>query len=397
MIRITHGMLLLAYNCFQSGEAPMSDTYRRYGAIKRAIMQFYQPRPTGQREKHLNTLVALICGLVGGRHAHLSTIADHAPSNGAKQESVIDRFRRWLKHDHQTIDGWFLPVAQELLATLASQPLQLIMDGSVVGRGCISLMVSVVYHGRALPLCWVVVRGAKGHFPESTHRELLAHLKQIMPVGASVILLGDGEFDGTDLQADLREYRWDYVCRTASTILVSSCGVHFRVGDLGPPQGENVAVTPAWMTAREYGPVSILAIWEQQYKEPIYLVTTMPDLEEALLMYKKRPHIETFFSDLKSRGFHIDKSHLSDPKRLGRLLIACCLAYLWLVYLGVCGVRQDWMKRLHRQDRCDLSLFRLGLRLLARALKDHIPIPDGFLVPVDLPLPLVRSFAKKAA
>lgn len=37
----------------------MSDTYRRYGAIKRAIMQFYQPRPTGQRVKHLNTLVAL--------------------------------------------------------------------------------------------------------------------------------------------------------------------------------------------------------------------------------------------------------------------------------------------------------------------------------------------------
>jgi len=36
----------------------MSDTYRRYGAIKRAIMQFYQPRLTGQREKHLNTLVA---------------------------------------------------------------------------------------------------------------------------------------------------------------------------------------------------------------------------------------------------------------------------------------------------------------------------------------------------
>ena len=145
----------------------MSDTYRRYSAIKRAIMQFYQPRPTGQREKHLNTLVALICGLAGGKHAHLSSIADHAPSNGAKQESVIERFRRFLKHDRQTIDGWFLPVAQALLLRLAEQPIQVVMDGSVVGRGCIALMVSVVYHSRALPLCWVVVRGAKGHFPEA--------------------------------------------------------------------------------------------------------------------------------------------------------------------------------------------------------------------------------------
>jgi hypothetical protein len=145
----------------------MSDTYRRYRAIKRAIMQFYRPRPSGQREQHLNTLVALICGLAGGNHAHLSTIADHAPSAGAKQERVIDRFRRWLKYDRQTIDGWFLPIAKELLITLASQPIQLVMDGSVVGRGCIALMVSVVYHSRALPLCWVVVRGAKGHFPEA--------------------------------------------------------------------------------------------------------------------------------------------------------------------------------------------------------------------------------------
>ncbi len=375
----------------------MSDTYRRYGAIKRAIMQFYQPRPSGQREKQLNTLVALICGLAGGRHAHLSTIADHAPSGGAKQESVIDRFRRWLKHDRQTIDGWFLPVAKELLQTLATQPIQLVIDGSVVGRGCIALMLSVVYHGRALPLCWVVVRGAKGHLSVTMHQELLSQVQQIMPQGATVTFLGDGEFDGTELQADLRHGEWQYVCRTASNLLLSACGVTFHVGDLGPPRGELLAVSPASLTAKQYGLVSILAIWEAQYQEPIYLVTNMTDLDLALQLYKLRPHIETFFSDLKSRGFQIHKSHLSDPTRLSRLLIAACLAYLWIVYLGVCAMGNEWMKRLHRQDRCDLSLFRLGLRLLARALKDHIPIPEGLLVPVALPKPLIRTFIKQAA
>lgn len=364
----------------------MSDTYRRYRAIKQGILQFYRPRPTGHQEKHFNTLVALICGLAGGRHAHLSIIADHAPCQDAKQERLIDRFRRWLKHEHQTLDGWFLPVAQELLLTLAQQPLQLVMDGSVVGRGCIALMLSVIYHGRALPLCWVVMRGAKGHFPETMHQELLAQVHSIVPPEASVVFLGDGEFDGTQLQADLRRLGWQYVCRTAANILVSAYGVQFHVGDLGPPRGQLLAVTPAWMTEKQYGPISVLAIWEQAYKEPIYLVTNMADLDAALQMYKKRPHIETFFSDQKSRGFQIDKSHLSDPARLSRLMIASCLAYLWVVYLGVCAMQQDWMKRLHRQDRCDLSLFRLGLRLLARCLKDHIPIPAGFLVPAIIPI-----------
>jgi hypothetical protein len=375
----------------------MSDTYRRYAAIKRAIMQFYGPRLTGHRERHFNTLAALICGLAGGQRAHLSTIADHAPSGQAKQESLIERFRRWLKHDAHTVDGWFLPVAQALLHQLAAQPIQLVMDGSVVGRGCIALMLSVVYYGRALPLAWVVVRGKKGHFPDDVHCTLLAQVQQIMPEGATVSFVGDGEFDGTALQSALRQYHWQYVCRTASNILVTACSVRFHVADLGPARGELLAVTPAWMTEQQYGPISILALWEEQFDEPLYLVTNMADLEAAVQMYKKRAHIETFFSDQKSRGFHIDKSHLSNPARLGRLLIASCLAYLWIVYFGVCALRDDWMKRLHRQDRCDLSLFRLGMRLLARCLKDHIPIPDGFLVPAMLPATLIRTSRKKAA
>lgn len=375
----------------------MSDTYRRYRAIKQGIMQFYQPRPTGHREKHLNTLVAMICGLTGGKHAHLPTIADHAPSNRATQESLVKRFRRFLQHDAQTVDGWFLPVAKELLKTLATKPLQVVMDGSVVGRGCLALMLSVVYQGRALPLCWVVVSAPKGQFPQDTHRALLAQLQQIMPKDATVIFLGDGEFDGTELQADLRRTNWQYVCRTASNILVSACGVRFHVADLGPPRGELLAVSPAWMTAEQYGPVSILAIWEEQYQQPLYLVTNMSDLDQAVEQYKKRAHIETFFSDQKSRGFNIHKSHLSDPARLCRLLIASCLAYLWIVYLGVCATQQDWMQQLHRQDRCDLSLFRLGLRLLARCLKDHLSIPEGFLVPIELSTSLIRTFQKQAA
>ncbi len=91
------------------------------------------------------------------------------------------------------------------------------------------------------------------------------------------------------------------------------------------------------------------------------------------------------------------KSHLCDPQRLARLLIVSCLAYLWVVYLGVCALRDDWLKRLHRQDRCDLSLFRLGLRLLARCLKEDIPIPDGCLVPAVAPSKPARQILKHAA
>ncbi len=269
----------------------MSDTYRRYAAIKQGLMQCYQPRPTGHRERHLNTLIAMICGVIGAQRIHLSRMADQAPSEGANQESVITRFGRWLKNDANTLDGWFLPVAEALLTTLAQQPLTLVLDGSVVGRGCLALMVSVVYHGRALPVAWVVVQGQKGHFPQEIHCALIAQIKYLIPPTTEVTMLGDGEFDGTDFQAALRALHWQYVCRTAPNLLMTVYGRQRHIGALAPIRGELLAVRPAWVTAEEYGPVSVLAIWEAAYAEPLYLVTNIADLDAARAAYRTRAHI----------------------------------------------------------------------------------------------------------
>jgi Transposase DDE domain len=106
----------------------------------------------------------------------------------------------------------------------------------------------------------------------------------------------------------------------------------------------------------------------------------MSSAEEAIDYYKKRFHIETFFSDQKSRGFNIQKSHLTDPQRLSRLLIASCLAYIWIVYLGALCQKDGWQSIIHRRKRCDLSLFQLGLRLLEHFLNEGLPIPVQFHV-----------------
>ena len=99
----------------------MSDTYRRYRAIKAALMQCFGAL-SGHRMRHLNTLAALICGLVGARHVHLSKVADHAPAHGILQESLIMRLRRWLQNPNVTWETYMLPVARELLQALAHAP-----------------------------------------------------------------------------------------------------------------------------------------------------------------------------------------------------------------------------------------------------------------------------------
>jgi len=124
----------------------------------------------------------------------------------------------------------------------------------------------------------------------------------------------------------------------------------------------------------------LLCCWAKGHAEPLYLVSNMSSAEEAIAYYQKRFRIETFFSDQKSRGFHIQKSHLTDPQRLSRLLIASCLAYIWLVYLGSLCQKAGWQSIIHRGKRCDLSLFQLGLRLLEHFLNEELPIPVQFHV-----------------
>jgi hypothetical protein len=208
------------------------------------------------------------------------------------------------------------------------------MDGSVVGWGCVALRLHVLYKGRALPWAWRVRHGPKGHFPEALPIALVALVRACLPEGPPVVLLGDGEFEGTTLQQTLHEAGWVDVCRTAQSTVATWDGATFRLDALGAcsKPGTLSELKEAKRTRDAYGPVMVLRCWAKGYHEPRYLVSNMDTAEEAYHLYHKRFRIETFFSDQKSRGFHIHQSHISDPQRLSRLLIAACLAYIWIVY-----------------------------------------------------------------
>jgi len=211
--------------------------------------------------------------------------------------------------------------------------------------------------------------------------QLAAQVYRLLPQGAAVIFLGDGEFDGIILQARCQTYGWQYVCRTAKNTQIEDDGDQFSLEEVNVPPGECIGLFDVSFTRQAYGPVLVIAWWKKGYQEPRYLVTNMTLVEEACYWYTKRFRIETFFSDQKSRGFNLHKSHLSEPERLARLMLAACLAYLWVVHLGVIAQRDDWVKIIHRTDRCDLSLFRLGLDLLEHFLDEDLPIPVAFQMP----------------
>lgn len=356
----------------------MSDSRRQYRAIKRAMKQLYPGEPQGNLARHLETLVFMISGIIGSKSCQLPKIASRTPGS-VHPDSRTKQFSRWVQNENVTFDLYFLPFVGPLLERLAAvRPLVLIMDGSAVARGCVTLMVSVIYAHRAIPVGWLVIEGAKGHFPTETHLALVREVKARVPATATVIFLGDGEFDSPELQAELEGYQWQYVCRTAKNILIRLDEDWLSLADLAVTRGQPVFRKQALFTKAAYGPVMVIAWWDARYPDPIYLVSNMTSGQRACDWYRKRMHIETFFSDQKSRGFQIDRSHLSDPERVHRLLLAASLAYLWVIYLGTAAHDDDWLPVIHRRHRCDLSLFQLGLRLLDYLLNHDQPIPSSF-------------------
>jgi len=354
----------------------MSDNHQRYRSIRTALSQMYGTEPKGLDAKHLNVLASLISGIVGSHSTNYPKIANKVPDQ-SKLESRVKRYARFVNEADPKQEIHRMPFAEQLLRNLADHTLVLLMDGSDVGRNCVALMVSVQYRGRALPLGWLVISGKKGHFSEDRHLQLVAAVKELVPQGADVVFLGDGEFDGTQLQQKLDEFGWKYACRTASNAILYD-GEEFSFQDVLLQPGMCLSIEEVAFTRQRYGPILAVAWWDKDHEEPIYLVSNFDLKEEVCYWYLKRFKIETFFSDQKSRGFHLHKSHLSNPSRLARLMIAACLAYLWIVYLGVWSIQQELHKVVHRTDRCDLSLFQLGLRILEHLLDFNLPIPVSF-------------------
>jgi hypothetical protein len=367
----------------------MSDALRRHRDVHKALFDLYPETPKGNLARRLNTLTALICGIVGSRKTNLPKIAEYT-FDDALPESRVKRFSRWIDNEWIDLETYFLPYAQALIDSLSRLPLFLVMDTSAVGRRCATLMLCVVYKKRALPIAWLVVKGNKGHFSEEHHIALLEQVQALIPKSTHVIFLGDGEFDGTDLQAKLDAFAFDYVCRTAKNIQISRHTKTFAFQEVGVLEGTCMSFDDVFFTLQAYGPVHAIAWWDKGYAEPIYLISNVKNPRQACRWYRKRFRIETFFSDQKSRGFFLHKSHLSDPDRLCRLLIAACLAYIWIIFLGILTIEKGWTRIIHRSDRCDLSLFQLGLKLLSYLVNQEQPIPVAFCWNLNLLTESVR-------
>ena len=195
----------------------MTDCYRVYTKVKKMLKQMMKLDNQGQ----VVTLAMMIAGIVMSRNAQLSAMSSEIPSE-IKEKSIEMRMRRWVK-DHIDVEAVYMPFARQILEALSHLPLVMVMDGSQAGRGCMVLMVGVLYQKRALPIAWLVYKGKKGHATGERHIQALEKVLPLLPADSEVVLLGDAEYDTTEMIAWVeKNTAWQYVLRTSPQIHVRS-------------------------------------------------------------------------------------------------------------------------------------------------------------------------------
>ena len=193
---------------------------------------------------------------------------------------------------------------------------------------------------------------------------------------AIAYLCADREFIGKDWFSYLR--RKAIPCRIrvrANTKIANARGrlvlrrQLFRHGRVNHP----VVLAGGRLIWRERWHVSGMRLPKSEY----LIVVSAHECESAIADYAKRWEVETLFGCLKSRGFCLEQTHVTDPARLKKLLALVALAFCWAHVVGewLSAQRPLNIKKHGRQAR---SLFRYGLDHLRRILCNQLCKADRF-------------------
>jgi hypothetical protein len=105
---------------------------------------------------------------------------------------------------------------------------------------------------------------------------------------------------------------------------------------------------------------------KKEAKKPMIVVSNR-EFASPLKLYRWRWGIESLFECLKTRGFRMEETHMTDPAKIEKLLFILAIAVCWAYKIGELQVRKVPIP-VKKHGRKLKSIFRLGLDLIRRAL-----------------------------
>lgn len=313
-----------------------------------------------------NFLAKFVVALIRVKTVNLAEVAP-AFAGRAQPESSYKRIQRFLR-------SFELPYAAVALALLRQSgvpaPYVLTLDRTEWQLGAVwlnVLVVGVAHQGVALPVLWRVLP-KKGCASTEEKLEIVGRCVRLFGARHLAFLAADREFADRELFGYLRSQRIDFRIRVKRNALVRN-GRGQVVQAWRLFRSQRMGVGLALPTLRKCWGME-LHLTGLRLRSGEYVIVAAPRVAtDALSDYGRRWEIETMFGCLKTRGFRLEETHVTDPARLEKLMALLALTFCWAVVVG------EWLAaqrplQVKKHGRRWKSLFRHGLDYLRRILCD---------------------------
>ena len=230
------------------------------------------------------------------------------------------------------------------------------------------LVLAIVYRGIAFPLLWTLL-DKKGNSNTSERIGMIERFLTLFGPPSIACLFADREFIGVRWFSYLIDKHIDFRIRIkCNTQVANSRGILVAVENLfrGLPRGGYQILSGK----RQVWGHSLYIIGLKMANGELVIIATQEQPETALTDYKDRWQIETLFGCLKTRGFDFEATHITDLKRLEKLLAFLAIAFCWSHLVG------EWLHEqkpitLKNHGRPAQSIFRYGFDYLRACLFHH--------------------------
>lgn len=295
--------------------------------------------------------------------------------NDAEVCSNLRRIQRFFSHYPINFDI----IARLLMAINPIKgPYQLSLDRTnwqFAGVNFNILCLTVVADGLSLPILWTML-DKRGNSNQDERKALINRYIRLFGFQNIACIIADREFIGQEWVAYLSTHPIKFYIRIRENLTVFHRGRELKAfwlfNNLSLQQIRNLD-KPVLLNGQWVYLTGIKTINTKGFLEFIIVATYQYD-QQTMQVYAKRWAIESFFKAIKTAGFHIEDTHLTDQKRLEKLFAVVCIAFMW-VYLV--GQYQNQIRKIPilSHERKAFSLFRWGLDTIHRAfLFDNLMI-----------------------
>ncbi|NEQ86378.1 MAG: IS4 family transposase [Moorea sp. SIO2I5] len=300
-------------------------------------------------EKHLSQKQCLqaqllVLMLPSFRQVKLSTLASVFPQP-ITYESRVRNLQRFLEHKKWNVKLLWFPIIKywlrqeyrgykpnreqrrrvKKLRNGKSDYVLLALDRTQ-WKGRNLIVVSVIWNQYALPIYWEEMH-KKGSSDLARQKAVLKPVLKLMK-SYPVIVIGDREFHSAKLGIWLCEKGVDFILRQKKSACIQQFNgeykslkkMGFKPGDTEFFQGINCHKELG------LGSFNLAVRWKRKYrgKQPSdcwYLLTSLPNLKQTLISYRKRWGIESMFKHCKTGGYNLEQTRVNSVRLLALVLL----------------------------------------------------------------------------